>query len=513
MLKLLLVDDEYLELNMLAENIDWQALGFTLVALAKNGQDAWEKVSQYLPDVVITDIKMPIIDGVMLAQKLYKNYPHIKVIFLSGYNQYEYMRSAMEVQALDYLLKPLDLDEIPPLMEKVKARCLEELKMAEKERVSAVQKIRTAVLLGIKPENEEEFIKQCCICSNSSSLSNDTFYMAAAVLSEYFYWKDNEEGQQIIARGRQHILRFAEEYHATAISIQEHTYLLLSSSPILPSSRDWEAADRGLWAIICCKKESVNAKNIPEAYAHLDRLRRWWITNCPTKPIIYEEEMEQKAGQVFPLQRLPELDTYLLLQHLRDGNEVRTNAWVLEYYERAKEESSNILTVNLFDFLYGSLIIPNKRLCQKMTSKAELYVKLFKIESTDVLVGEVCHYLKQLIEELNQSKSDPAEMIINHVREFIETNYAQSLSIDTLAEKFYFSGNYLRSIFKKYTGTTVLEYITEVRLKKAEFLIRTTPMTVTNISTEIGYSNPSYFCLLFAKKYGLTPNEYRNQAR
>lgn len=513
MLKLLLVDDEYLELNMLAENIDWNALGFTVIAQAKNGQDALHKIAHELPDVIITDIKMPIMDGVVLAKMLYQEYPQIKVVFLSGYNQYEYMRSAMEVQALDYLLKPLDLDEIPPLMEKVKQRCGEELRKRDKERASAIHKVCHTTLLGQRPENKEEFARQCCLCLKTSFFI-DTFYLAVGVLGEYSYWKDNEkEGRQIISNCRSYILQFAQDYKAEALPIEEYAYLLLSTSPILPPSRDWTEDDRGLWSILCCKKEAVKASDIPETYARLDRLRHWWVTHFPTKPVLYEDEMEQKAGQALPLQRLTSLDTYLLLQYLKEGDTEQTNLWVYEYYEQIHEEGANILTVNLFDFLYESLITPSKYLSETMDPKAVIYVKLFKIESKAVLMGEVCHYLTQLIEQLKNLKSDPAGMIINHLREFIDKNYAEPLSIDILAEKFHFSPNYLRSMFKKHTGITVLEYITEVRLRSAEILVRTTSLTVSRISAETGYSNPSYFCLLFSKKYGLTPNEYRNRTR
>lgn len=514
MLKLLLVDDEYLELNMLTENVDWNTLGFTIIGQAKNGQDALNKIAQELPDVIITDIKMPVMDGVLLAKRLHQEYPQIKVVFLSGYNQYEYMRSAMEVQALDYLLKPLDLDEIPLLMEKVKQRCEEDMKRREKERASAIHKVCSAVLTGQTPENTDDFARQCCLCLKPSASFTDTFYICIAVLGEYSYWKDNAEtGQQIISRCRSHILQFANDYNAEALPIQEHIYLLLSAAPILPVSRDWTDADRGLWSIICCKKEAVKAADIPKSYAHLDRLRHWWVTHCPSKPVIYEEEMERKAGQLLPLHRLPALDTYLLLQYLKDGNVEQTNAWVIEYYEHISEEGVNILTVNLFDFLYESLITPSKRLHESMDSKARLYVKLFKIESTEVLIGEVCHYLRKLMEQLKHLKSDPAAMIISHVREFIDKNFSEPLTIEILAEKFYFSANYLRSMFKRHTGITVLEYITEVRLQNAEALVRTTALTVSRICVEVGYSNPSYFCLLFSKKYGVTPNEYRNRTR
>lgn len=509
MYRLLLVDDEYLELEMLKDHIDWAALGFQVVGTAKNGQSALELTKTLCPDVVITDIKMPIMDGVTFAQQLYALGLPTKIVFLSGYNQFDYLRAAFQVEALDYLLKPLDLDEIPPLMEKVKRRCQQAHASKEVALSAAQQTIRDALLAEDPPAQAGMLLDPCRLCTASTT---DTFYLALAAIGEYSYLQEKaEEGQQIIARSRRDILAFAQQYHAAAIPLSEHSYLILGATPIAPAPRDWCEADRGLWSTICCRADPVEADDLPAVYAQLNRLRHWWVTHRDTKPYLYEDEMRLACSQEESPAALPDLDTHLLLQYLQSGDLGETDNWVLQYYEQSPHTNRHTLTVSLFDFLYENLVLPNRQLREQMEEKAALYARLFKIESIAALQGTVCHHLHQLAALLQQAQGDPSQMIVENVKAYIRTHYDQQLTIESLVEKFYFSPNYLRSVFKKYADCTVLEFITEVRLQKAEELLRDPQQRITQISAQVGYSNPSYFCLLFAKRYGVTPNQYRTR--
>lgn len=113
MYRILLVDDEYLELQLLLEHIDWAAYGFEVCATALNGAEALRLLAAQQPDVVITDIKMPVMDGIELSARLHSEYPDISIVFLTGYDQHDYLKSAITVDAVDFLLKPINLAEVP----------------------------------------------------------------------------------------------------------------------------------------------------------------------------------------------------------------------------------------------------------------------------------------------------------------------------------------------------------------------------------------------------------------
>ena len=126
MYNVLLVDDEYLELELLEKHVPWGELGFKVIDTAKNGREALDVFERLSPDILITDVKMPFVDGIALANKVYQSYPETRIIFLSGYNQFDYLKAAFHVEAVDYLLKPVDLEELQALMSVVKNKCDQE---------------------------------------------------------------------------------------------------------------------------------------------------------------------------------------------------------------------------------------------------------------------------------------------------------------------------------------------------------------------------------------------------
>lgn len=135
MYRILLVDDEWLELDTLEKYIPWEEMGFQVAGTAENGKEALQLLERLegsenegendrkLPDVVLTDVKMPVMDGLAFSKILHDRYPDIQIVFLSGYNDFEYVRSALAVEACGYILKPLNTEELKGTMEKVREKC------------------------------------------------------------------------------------------------------------------------------------------------------------------------------------------------------------------------------------------------------------------------------------------------------------------------------------------------------------------------------------------------------
>lgn len=509
MYKLLLVDDEYLELELLEQHVDWAGMGFRVVGTAKNGQEALRRVEELAPDVVITDIKMPVMDGIAFARQLHEQRPSIKIIFLSGYNQFSYLRAAFAVDALDYLLKPIDLDEIAPLMQKVREKCEKDTRDGQRDRQVAASALRRAILIGAAPGEEAASLDSLCetLLGEAGEL-----FAALAAIGEYALWQeDSTQGKELIDRNRQYILKQAEEYHAVPVPVEKHTYLYLSKTPILPQPRPWQDSDRGIWAMLCCRRDPVQPQELPAVYAQLETRRCWWVAHYPSCPYLYEDEivayMEREASANIP----QKVEYKPLLELLQARNYEETDRWLHSFFTGEADHGSRARVVALFDGLYAELIEPSKTLRAVTEGKAALYTRLFKVESASVLEKLAREFLHELMDALAELQGDPAQLVVKRIQAYIRQNYAQSLTIDSLVEQFYFSPNYLRTTFKKYTNCTVLEYITEVRMQEAARLLEDPKLRVSQISEAVGYSNPSYFCLLFAKKYGMTPNQYRNK--
>lgn len=169
---ILLVDDERLELDTLQNFVPWSEMGFEIVGTAKNGKEALAKIGELLPDIVITDVKMPIMDGIEFATIARGLLPHLKIVFLSGHDDFLYVKSALHVEAMGYLLKPLDMGELRSLMEKVKLRCAEEQQVKLSSRALAIQYIKD--LLNEKDELIQKSKADEVLSLNLEPLSSET---------------------------------------------------------------------------------------------------------------------------------------------------------------------------------------------------------------------------------------------------------------------------------------------------------------------------------------------------
>ena len=154
MYRILLVDDEWLELDTLEKYIPWEEMGFQVAGTAENGKEALqllerlegseneEENDRKLPDVVLTDVKMPVMDGLAFSKILHDRYPDIQIVFLSGYNDFEYVRSALAVEACGYILKPLNTEELKGTMEKVREKCSRSFREKKSQAVVTAENFR-----------------------------------------------------------------------------------------------------------------------------------------------------------------------------------------------------------------------------------------------------------------------------------------------------------------------------------------------------------------------------------
>ncbi|MBW7460413.1 response regulator, partial [Paenibacillus sepulcri] len=140
MYKILLVDDEKMELQALTDCVPWSDMDIRVVGTAKNGREALELTQQLLPDIILTDVRMPIMDGLEFARRAKGLHKQISIVFLSGHDEFQYIKSALAVEATGYLLKPVDLDELAQLMEKVKLKC-QEARLAARSESLAKEKL------------------------------------------------------------------------------------------------------------------------------------------------------------------------------------------------------------------------------------------------------------------------------------------------------------------------------------------------------------------------------------
>lgn len=498
MYRILLVDDERMELEALKSYIDWKALGIEKVDTARNGKAAYELVLENQPDIVITDIQMPVMDGLTLARKIYELSQGIKIIFLTGYDDFSYVREAFRVNAVDFLMKPFSEESIAEVIGRVKAEIerdnlfSDSVELWEKR---MLQRICCETQTG-EEELVREFRKgrggQEGRCSYGIiQFQNVTNRNIAGNMQ-----KRLSEIETLWSDGR--ILNFLIRDYADVGDCAERIQKILL-----------ELTGKVYSCIY--QNRSVGIKRLRQAY---HRLKEW------ENELFYED-----CGCIRPVEEgmSPEPTT-------AEGMGGRRRK---EFYERLEECIRGGKDEEMGETLEALCVFFEDRRTEREVLLRDIYWLIFKIEEkfpdiAEGKKGDIHHQLTECgsLSELKQLlkghfghlaaayggvMGGKSSFVVRKVMEYVGKNYARPMTVEEMAQEIHLSSNYIRTIFKEGTGQTVLEYITNYRFEKACELLEEPSYKVKEVSNMVGYENVSYFCSVFTKRYGMSPNEFRNK--
>lgn len=518
MYQILLVDDEWLELDTLEKYVPWAEMGFSVSGTAKNGVEALRFLESLnpgeIPDVLLTDVKMPVMNGVELSRKVHKHWPHMQIVFLSGYTDFEYVREALAVEACGYILKPLNMDELKKTMDKVKEKYLQNTQKNKSQVAATTENMKH--LLGFFGENGNgswDEVRKACNAYLRLNSENRHFYIALLTIDEYHflanYLSDQEQILPAIASGIQH---FSEENKVLSFHINDHSYLLVGNEPLKEKLETYLVLknDAARWITACTYLKKHTTEEFATLYEEMARYRKWHVKMYGSGHVIICDTFTPSITDDTSHE---ELDFSNLMQSLQSGNIQGVKAWLPAYCQKTKRAEGSLINgaIMLTEKIYASVISPNASLFSQMEEKASLYGKLTAAESPALIEDLLLAFLTNVSEILTENTGDRRKQLIEQVKHLIQQEYSTALTVEYLAGSVYMSPNYLRTLFKDYTGKTVLEYITGIRMEESARLLRETNLRIHDISQRIGYENPSHYCAVFRKKMGLTPNQYRSK--
>lgn len=525
MYHILLVDDEWLELDTLEKYIPWEEMGFCVSGTSSNGRTALQMLeslqqqeiseeldTRQMPDVLLTDVKMPVMDGIALSQQVHKRYPHIQIVFLSGYSDFEYVREALSVEACGYILKPLNIDELKRTMEKVKEKCSQINQKAKSQTVLATENMKNLLgFFGERKKDEWDNVCHTCNIYLRLPLDNRYFYIALLTIDEYHFLASYaSNGKQILKNIAAGIQNFTETHKILSFHINDCSYLLLSAFPLpeIIEKHLISGNDITRWLTACTYMKEQTPEHFPALYEEMTRFRKWHLKMNGSGHVIICDSFIQKNSAATPIKTI---DFSVLIQNLQTGNTSNIQNWLTAYCGECKKKDEGLSrgALELIDKIFTLNILPKTKSSTLFAEKTELYRKLTAAESSTLIEKLLSDFLVKTSEVLSEKENDRHGHLIKQVEDIIRQEYASPLTIEYLAEKVYISPNYLRSLFKEYTGETVLEYMTNVRLFEAANLLKETNLRIHEISQKIGYENPSHFCAVFRKQMGFTPNQYR----
>lgn len=531
MLKVFLAEDEFIIREGIKNNIDWQAHGYEFCGEASDGELAFPLIQKTRPDILITDIKMPFVDGLALSRLVKKELPETEIIILSGYEEFDYAKEAIQIGVARYLLKPINgetlLQEIDSVAEIILG------KQKEKEIREKYQKEMEENSLRDQMDLFQHLVTGDCSMEELLSVADK---LDLKIMAPWY---------SIVLLKIQSMKHDYEEYSGSIVVVDERIAKLAEPEHVLIFDRALEGraflfkADSEDELLAYQKEYLGDVKEVLSSYMNL---RYFGGIGTPVNRLREIPASFEDASHAFAHRYLVAesciLDSSLLMQEgAAEHEDFRISAVNPEQIDRAKMQeflrTGDLDEVIYFvDEFFGKLdggAMKSRIFRQYITMDAYFSIVDFlkglglqkdEIEAPDqdssILQDEksAMDYIVRIMEKalvLREKKaSSRYEDVVSEVIHYIEDNYAQEeLSLNLLASHVNFSPNHLSMIFSQQTGQTLIRYLTDYRMNRAKELLRCSSKKSSVISMEVGYKDPHYFSYLFKKTQGMTPTQYR----
>lgn len=532
MFKMLIVEDERWEREGLVEFLEWPALGIGSIDTACDGVEGLEKAIELEPDIIITDIQMPGMNGIEMAKQVREKLPDTHIVVLTGYDDFQFVRDALRFSAVDYLLKPVEEEEFQKTMQKVVRHCedtrrsrLDEERRqhgAEAGRRVALQQALGRLLAGSR-EGEDD-LRDALASDAVGSLSLPAGYAVWAVRApaagepagtdRLEDWAEEALGRPVIAyaAGEPHGLEYALIFRMEEKEQQrELAEQLLKQLSLIADESGWMIGQGTAARLLAQAEVSYRQASLALRYA-------LWAG----RDSVCEVGEEEAAKQQFALHADEFTRQYKELSKqvrssLGSGRSDETEAAVERLFALAAAYpgAGRAYIGNLFADLIGSLRMLGVPGGQGASAgSAQDLEDLLACQSREEMKRYIIAVIGGFAEQLNEKREHKDDYIVNRVLMLIEERYGLTdLNLPYLAAEVFVSPNHLGMLFKKKTGKTPLAYIQEYRLARAEELLRTTKQRVSVIAERVGIPNTSYFGTLFKQAYGMTPGDYQEMTQ
>lgn len=534
MYKLMLVDDEDTIRKRVIDSINWAEFGYEIVCEAENGHEALELFVTHMPDVVITDIKMPFMDGLELSERILRDYPFTKIIILTGFDEFEYAKKSVDLHVMRYVLKPISIKELIEILTDTKniidseieeRRSLERLKEHYDQSFPLMRhKFLEGLVLG---EFNQETINKWLMYYHVP-LSGDYYTTCVVQVDDFYEDKMTKRSSEIELR-KIALLDMVEEIQKqypfgtfflykdyvviilsmTAQSEQEFLKFVMSTMDKLKQgiSRFLDfTVSMGIGYIVSGLAELKRSYD-SALYAHDYKLL------LGKNQILYINDLEPNQGDSLVFGEVEQIALRRLLKTgpVEEYKEYVTqllNKTIANNY-RKEDIQIYILEIMAQHFKIGK---ENESVTQPSGQKVTLQNVLDNLNQISYIQTVMINLGVYIIEAAQNRRSDTSKSLIMLAKDYIKDHFHDDqLSLESISEQLHYSPNYFSSIFKKETGSPFMKFLTDIRLEKAKELILTTDQKNIDIALEVGFSSANYFAFCFKKEFGISPSQYKKQ--
>jgi two-component system response regulator YesN len=522
--KAFFVEDEIVTREGIRDNVDWKGNGFEFAGEAPDGEMALPLLQATHPDLLITDIKMPFMDGLELCRIVRERMPWIKVVILSGHDEFEYAQKAINLGVTEYLLKPVTAHDLHQVLQRIAAQLdHEKQEQARLERLqNQVEENRTAL--------REKLLLNLVVGAVSSAEAIEKGHLLGLDLVAGCY-------QVIVVRIALRHIPDSPDYHeyhrvqrVLAESVEQHPEVLLIK-------KDVEEL------VLVVKGSATDELLIRKE--QLIRMIRQQAAASTCNVTIGCGEPKQRITDIY--QSFVEAVIEAQNTGARDATGPNSNVGKAELLKINKSAVENYLRCGVkedFADFFDTFIRPLGEAALK-SYMVKNYLVMDIVLTTAKFVAELGGSIDQIVPDLGTIETVLAEvttfeqfreqiqkillgalvfrdslagnqhlLMLRSVHDYIDQHHSdQNLSLNEVASQASLSPSHFSTVFSQETGQTFKEYLTEIRIRKAKELLRSTTLRSSEISYQIGYSDPHYFSYVFRKQTGLSPKEYRLQSQ
>lgn len=522
----LIVDDDKRVRTGLIKNINWNQLGFETPLQADSTAAALSVFSANHIDVLITDIRMPVSSGLELCRKVSGLYPKTAIIVLSGYSDFEYAKQAIQYGVKHYLTKPTDLMEIRNVLTEIKELLDKEIKA--ETRVKELEE-RFTQSIGV-------LIEQFCIDISFGTMRNDnsfkkfleknnivfshTFYSVSSVKTVTKTDTNNDKDVHIID-----LLKNFISLHLKNYNLIFHMYHLNENSIHILFNYDDQKFLNGaieelyrnfnnmlkIDTIIAVSGSVTNLEQVSECYNQVHKLS---VSN--NKPGIYKYTFENSDN----IEAFDHDSTYVkeaekqLLSYICSCEEEKASELIDVLFSRFDQfESSQELFLHLMFAIVHHISFLNLNLRDLMGNQFLMTKKAQEISDISEIKAALRKCIHHVIDAIKESQTSFSYKMAERIKQYIENNYGGNISLYTASENVNLSPSYISRIFKKCLGYNFVDYLTEVRIRKAKELLADMDIKIYQVADMVGYRSTKHFSQVFKANVGMTPLSYKKSVQ
>jgi two-component system, response regulator YesN len=522
--KVFFVEDEIVTREGIRDNVDWKANGFEFCGEATDGEMALPLLRTTQPDVLITDIKMPFMDGLQLCKIVRERMPWIKIIILSGHDEFEYAQAAISLGVTDYLLKPVTVKKLHHVLQKLAAQLDQERReqenlkklqeQVEENRVTLRERLLLKLVVGAVSSTEA--------IEKGQSLGLDLIarYYLVVILktelgdrSEQFDYDEYQQVQRIVANlveNNPDIFLLKKDWGDLILIIKGSTPEYLEEERDLLLALIKQEVQKTRYQLTI--GTGAPKKRIADIYqSFLEALVSIQSVADENKP-----EPSREVGRT----ELLKVDKSAVENYLRSGVREGFDEFFDGYIQPLGETALKSYLIK--NYIFVDVVLATANLVNELGGDIDQVIPelnsietiLANVKTIEQLREQAGRILASALAFRDSQANSQYKSMISQAKEYIDNHYMEpNLSLGDVATHANLSASHFSVVFGQETGQNFKEYLIEIRIKKAKEFLRTTALRSADIAYQVGYNDPHYFSYVFKKNTGFSPTKFRSQVQ